>query len=688
MTKKKTKTRSKKPTSKRTTHQAETGPPGTRPPVLFVLGLIFLGLAVVMSLLLVMEHLGGLSLPGCGEGGACEQAANSVWGKVPLGKFEWPVANLGLAYFVAILLTWIATRGLLPSLFKYLVRVGVLISVGYLIIIVVERTFCPYCIGAHLGNIAFWLSMESARRVGATRGAATASFGVTFAVVTIALAVLGGQARTAVREQAEAERSATAREIIDRAAMGDSVETEPPVTLDEQPEEQSSEETVVNGSAEDRPQAETATPEEPDQPVREPVEEVTEDAGRETDPGSWFTGRYRVGPEEAPIRIVMFTDYQCRDCYAIEQQVKLLYEKHNDISISIKHFPFNVDCNPYVGKTMHGNACWAARAAEAAGILWGADGFWKMHMWLFERHGSFTTTQELEDGIRGMGYDPTGFTHVMMGTETLEVVRRDSEEAKELGLHFTPMIFINGVEFKGWSAQNALVRTVEEVAATNPPARTAANDRPPQAFEKYLADWREQPVLSFAPAPPEWVTGPAEADVKVMVWGDYQEKMTAKADSIIRDFASSGVDVEYAYRHFPFNSDCNPKLQDKRHPDACRAARAAEAAGRLGGKDAYWRMHVWLMGNQDNFTTDALGSFAGELGLDADEFIAAMEMDESSAAIIADVQAGSRLPQLRYGMPRGIYSVPSIFVNGRFIPRWMRDDKPVLRSILESAAKE
>ena len=108
----------------------------------FAAGLIFLFLAVLMSVLLVLEHLGGLSLPGCGEGGPCEQATNSVWGKLRLGGLEWPVAYLGLAYFLAILVVWIRTRGGLPRVLRYLARAGALISLGFCIIILLERTVC------------------------------------------------------------------------------------------------------------------------------------------------------------------------------------------------------------------------------------------------------------------------------------------------------------------------------------------------------------------------------------------------------------------------------------------------------------------------------------------------------------------------------------------------------------------
>lgn len=600
-------------------------------------GAVLIGLSALMSLLLALDHLVGLSLPGCGEGGACQQAANSFWGKIRLGGFEWPVSYLGTAYFLSMLAAWIAVRGAAPPIMRYIVRLGALVSLGFCVIVLVERVFCSYCIAAHIGNFAFWMTVESTRAPTARPRRAVTTIATVFALVTLALSVWDRQTRAALRESAERERNVVAHEIIAGA----------------------------------QPQ---------------PTPSVSEQApATEPEPRPPFTGRYRMGPAEAPIRIVMFTDYQCQDCYNLEQQLQELHETRNDISISVKHFPFNSDCNPEVSRTIHRNACWAARAAEAAGALWGPEGFWKMHVWLFERRGVFKTTAELEEGIRQMGYDPAGFVKAMSSEDTLQAIRGDALEAKQLGLYFTPMIFINGVEMRGWTAPGALIRTVEQVAATNPPSRSAAFDRPPLAFEKHVADWRAQPKISLPPDPDPWVLGPTTATVKIVMWGDLQEPWTGQADAIIRAFVARHGDAQYTYRHYPFNSDCNPNVKDRRHPDACRAAMAAEAAGRLAGNDGYWKMHAWLMENQQRFSDEALRAAATEMGIDSDALLAAMAQDDVQTHILQDLRAGKQLPQLRHGMPRGIYGVPTIFVNDRYVPRWRIEDQPVLNAILEDA---
>jgi protein-disulfide isomerase/uncharacterized membrane protein len=619
-------------------------------------GVACLSLSAAMSLLLVLEHLGGLSLPGCGEASACAQVTHSAWGRLKLGGLEWPVAYLGFAYFAAALVTWIGCRGAVPRVFRHLVRFGALLSLVFCVVLLSRRLLCPYCLAVHLGNFGFWITAELAGTCPGRTGRAAVLVVIPFLCATGLLGLVDAGHRAAVQKRAEREREQAARRIIEQAAKAGVVTTAA---------------TVPGGGRTTEIAAEAGAP--------------TPPASRPT--GPVFTGRHRIGPEDAPIRIVMFTGYQCPDCYAIEQQLQRLHDTRQDISISIKHFPFTADCNPHVTRTMHPNGCWAARAAEAAGLLWGAEGFWKMHAWLFTRRGRFETQQELEAGIRELGYDPAGFVQVMSGEQTLQAIREDADEAQSLGLFYTPMIFINGVELKGWNAPEALVRTVEQVASANPPRRSARFDTPPLALDKYIADWRDQPVRTQPAENHTWSSGKPDAPIQVVLWGDYQETGTAQVDGIIRAFAARRGNVRYVYRHFPFNSECNPIVGDQRHPNACRAALAAEAAGRLAGNEGYWRLHAWLMENRQNFSDDTLRGAVAAIGLDAGSFFTTMSRPETRASILEDVQASRLFPPLRIGVPAGIHAVPTIFVNGRFVPRWMLGDKPILDRILEEAGR-
>src|SRR5690606_14924247 len=145
-----------------------------------------------------------------------------------------------------------------------------------------------------------------------------------------------------------------------------------------------------------------------------------------------FRGRYVHGPEEAAIRVVMFTDYQCPDCNRIESEIEPILKQRDDISLSVMHFPFcrNADggkiCNKYAPRDLHANACRAARAAEAAGIVGGNAAFCDMHFWVFSRSGNFTQA-ELDQKIGAMGLDREDFLAAMQGDQTLSIVHQDVE---------------------------------------------------------------------------------------------------------------------------------------------------------------------------------------------------------------------------------------------------------------------
>jgi protein-disulfide isomerase/uncharacterized membrane protein len=620
------------PQKKRTSPAATVASQPARPRAAFAVALVFLALSIAASLILVIQHQSGLALPGCGAGGACDQALRSAWGRIPLGGFDWPVSHAGLAYFLAAAVTWIVVTGSAPTSFRWIARFGAAISALFCAVIVVKHTPCPYCLLAHAGNFGFWITLEVARVRSLRNTQALAVLAGAFVLITGVLAVFEVQHREAAAAEAERKRKESTAEMV-RATAGQATRSVRPLT-----------------------------------------------------------GRYRWGPVDAPIRIVMFTDYQCLDCAQVERQIAELMRERSDLSVAIKHFPFNVDCNPSAGRTLHQNACWAARAAEAAGALWGVDGFWKMHDWLFARNGTFREQRELEDAIRSFGYDPGNFVAVMSSPQTLELVKQDVAEGIELGLFFTPMVFINGVELKGWQAPGAVKRTVAELAATNPPRRTPDNDRPVGAREKMVADWRDwnngKPIQ--LPADPNaWVLGPADAPAKVVLWGDYQEPLSAAADKTIRAFVKTHPGMNYTYRHYPFNKECNPRVSESRFPQACLAARAAEAAGDLGGNDGYWRMHAWLMDNQATVSESTLRAAAPTLNLAPDALFAAMQKPEVNAGIATDVEAGTQLPQLRHGARPGIYGIPTIFINGQFVARTqLSDGTNILEDFLKAAVGE
>jgi protein-disulfide isomerase len=380
---------------------------------------------------------------------------------------------------------------------------------------------------------------------------------------------------------------------------------------------------------------------------------------------------------------VIYSDYQCHQCKRIENEARALRAKYPDkVSVSHKHYPWCSDCNKYLGgRTLHANACWAARAAETAALLKGNDGFWQMHRWLFDRGGGFTD-QELSAGLTQLGYDPKVFIPVMMGEGTLRPVQQDVEEAFALGISGTPMVFINGIELKGWEATRALERTVEAVLNSGAAPATSVNDRPVLAREKYIADWREELVLANVAGMPKRELKNGAGSVEVVVFGDFLEPNTAKIDAMLRDWAGKpvgggGKPVRYVFRHYPGDKTCNTRLPKTFFENGCLAARAAEAAFAIGGAEAYWKMHGWLMSNQQGFGPEAVRRGAAAVGLDPDALVSAADSAAVQGAIAADIADATRF---------NVGQIPSIYVNGKFVKRWTREGDNVMERIIDEAA--
>lgn len=647
---------------------------------LWLVGFVALDLAVALTALLTAESLIGLGLPGCGINSACAAAAASVYGKVP--GLQMPVSYVGLAYFLSMLLGWLlaAQHGVTKG-YRNAARLGVAASIFFVAMLIREGHLCWYCVLSHAANFVFWLMVEiTSASKDSVRGVMSK---VAVAFIVLAVGLQG--AHLVVKKQEDKKQEANLAESTAAIAAA-SKEKAAQIAQAPTPTPTSPPAATSGHAAMNSPNGATTAP-----PGANTAPAATNAAGNiqtaTFEPGEtgsdrpWtggFTGRWRRGPEKASIRIVMLFDYQCIDCQRIETtQMKQIMQQRNDVSLSVKHFPMCADCNPgFATRNLHPNACWAARAAEAAGILYGNEGFWKMHDWLFERKGAFTD-HELSEGLAALGFERPKFIQVMKSEETLQRVTSDINEGMWLGLYYTPMIFINGVELKGVFAHNAVTRAVESLAMQNLPPMTCDQDQPPPAMEKVLADWREGPPRMVPPDPQSWPKGDATAPLRVVLWGDYQEPYTAKADALIRKFLATQPKSYYEFRHYPVNQLCNPAGNTTKHPLACRAAAAAEAAGMLGGAEAYWHMHDWLMTSQQAFNDAALRDAALGMGLDPDALFAQMESQEVKNAIAEDAKMARSL---------GLQSIPFIFVNDRHVQRWMVGNKSAIDLILNEAA--
>jgi protein-disulfide isomerase len=158
--------------------------------------------------------------------------------------------------------------------------------------------------------------------------------------------------------------------------------------------------------------------------------------------------------------------------------------------------------------------------------------------------------------------------------------------------------------------------------------------------------------------PGRYYLGPASAKVHVTVVSDYQCPSCRTIDTQVRALTAGESDISISARHFPFCTDCNDQVDKTLHPNSCRAALAAEAAGQVGGANAFWQMHDWLLERRGEFTDDQLQQFVRVIGLDRNAFSAAMQSNETLAVIRSDTVAADTA---------GLTHTPMVFINGRAI---------------------
>jgi Na+:H+ antiporter, NhaA family len=144
-----------------------------------------------------------------------------------------------------------------------------------------------------------------------------------------------------------------------------------------------------------------------------------------------------LGPDDAPVTLVEYGDYECFHCRQVGLVIEKLRERFGDrIRYVYRHFPI---------RSTHPHAQRAAEAAEAAG----AQGkFWEMHDLLFEHQGALDPAH-LVEYADSLGLDMQRFERDLAERTYAGRVRQDFQSGVRSGANATPTFFLNGVRYDG-----------------------------------------------------------------------------------------------------------------------------------------------------------------------------------------------------------------------------------------------
>ena len=145
---------------------------------------------------------------------------------------------------------------------------------------------------------------------------------------------------------------------------------------------------------------------------------------------------YAKGPENAPVVIYQFSEFQCPFCAKVEPTIKQVEEAYGDkVRIIFKNRPLS----------FHADARLASEAALAAG----AQGkFWEMHQILFANQKSLKR-EALIEYAKQLELDIDKFTADLDNHTFAAQIDAEIADAEKAGATGTPTFVINGKKFVG-----------------------------------------------------------------------------------------------------------------------------------------------------------------------------------------------------------------------------------------------
>lgn len=173
----------------------------------------------------------------------------------------------------------------------------------------------------------------------------------------------------------------------------------------------------------------------------------------EADPSSGVA----MGPEDAPVTVAEFADFQCPHCADFQgytgRLVKQNYVEDRGV-VRWVHFDFPLGSFP--------NSMPAALAARCAG---NQGAFWQMHDWLLGNQSAWgresDPTGVFVDRAESLGLDADRFETCVEEQRPMERIQASRAYGKRVGVNATPTIFVNGERLPGVPNYETLTKVIE-----------------------------------------------------------------------------------------------------------------------------------------------------------------------------------------------------------------------------------
>ncbi len=161
-----------------------------------------------------------------------------------------------------------------------------------------------------------------------------------------------------------------------------------------------------------------------------------------------------LGPADAPVTIIEFSDYECPYCARWYQQVykRLMKEYEGKIRFVYRDFPLD---------NIHPNAAPAAIAAHCAGEQ---DSYFAFHDALFSYQYGLGWDAYLSYATE-LGLDVKAFQTCLDEKRYADKVEADMRYGYSLGVSSTPTFFVNGIAIVGAQPYEVFQQLIEKELA-------------------------------------------------------------------------------------------------------------------------------------------------------------------------------------------------------------------------------
>ena len=143
-----------------------------------------------------------------------------------------------------------------------------------------------------------------------------------------------------------------------------------------------------------------------------------------------------MGPPDAPVTLIEFSDFQCPYCRRVQGVLKrLMTAYHGQLKLVFRDFPL---------RQIHPEAQKAAEAAQCANDQ---GQFWQYHDRLFA--ATELGVGDLKQYAAELGLDAEQFNTCLDSEKYSQEVQADIDDALAVGVNATPWFFVNGLPISG-----------------------------------------------------------------------------------------------------------------------------------------------------------------------------------------------------------------------------------------------